>query len=274
MTTLGTRSLAAVSVVLCALTLGAQAHAQDAQPAAPAVDPGARAASVQKLSEEGATLYQARDYRRANEKFQQAYAIDPDPNLLYNIGKCFEALGERAAAVEKYEAFLRAPGGDLQGRLKAQESLRVLKAQQQAQSAATAPHPTPAPTATADTADRGGATRTAAWVTLGGGVALAAGGTVVYLLGASDHNKVSSATNFDKPGQVVDMTEARANELRDSGTTKKTVGAVLWGVGGAAVVTAAVLFVVQGRAGASEGSVAVGAVPLPGGAAASLVGRF
>src|SRR5688572_2447927 len=76
----------------------------------------ATGSNVAQLNEEGAALYAARDYRRAIEKFIQAYAVDTDPNLLFNIARCYEELGDVDAAIEKYETFLKTPGADTRGR--------------------------------------------------------------------------------------------------------------------------------------------------------------
>src|SRR6188768_3442054 len=65
------------------------------------VDAG-RAARAAELNESGARLYRARDYRQAIEKFIEAYAIDRDANLLFNIARCYEELGDTGAAIEKY----------------------------------------------------------------------------------------------------------------------------------------------------------------------------
>ena len=73
------------------------AHAADASS-----EVSERGARVSELNEAGAKYYSARSYRRAIEKFIEAYAIDRDPNLLFNIARCYEELGETAAAIEKY----------------------------------------------------------------------------------------------------------------------------------------------------------------------------
>jgi tetratricopeptide (TPR) repeat protein len=78
------------------------------------------------LSGEGVALYKAHDYRRAAEKFLQAYAFDPDPNLLFNVGRCYAALGDEPAAIDKYEAYLKAPSTDAHARAQAQAALRQL----------------------------------------------------------------------------------------------------------------------------------------------------
>jgi tetratricopeptide (TPR) repeat protein len=249
-------AFASIATLLLSISAGSPARAQET-----------RAQTVQRLSEDGTTLYQAREYRRAIDKFNQAYAIEPDPNLLYNIAKCHEALGEKDAAIAKYEQFISAPGADSQGRVRAQETVRVLKA-----SRAEPPTSPERRDAQATPAASQPPYGTIGWVTLAGGVVIGAIGTVVYVLGASDHSKITSATNYNNPGQVVALTEQRANDLRDSGTTKKTVGAVLWGVGGAALALSAVFFVLQSNN--SERSVAFGVAPGPGGGAATLTGRF
>ena len=264
MTRVASRSFACVLAMTASLSVTGAAAAQDAPPTP--TDAAGRGAAVQKLSDEGAALYKARDFRSANDKFQQAYAIDPDPNLLYNIAKCFEALGDKKTALEKYELFINSPGADSGGRVRAQEAVRLLKGEP-------SPRTEPARASTPPPRDDRSSLRTAAWVTLGVGAATATVGTVFFVLGTSDHNKITGAANYDKAGQVVALTESRANDLRDSGTTKKTVGGVLWGMGGAALVTSAVLFIMQ-RGGSAEGNVAFGATPLPGGAAGSIVGRF
>ncbi|HEU4538318.1 MAG TPA: tetratricopeptide repeat protein, partial [Polyangiaceae bacterium] len=92
--------------------------------AAPATAFGAEPTSSERalrLSDEGAELYKAHDYRKAIEKYASAYELDPDPNLLYNQGKCYEALGDYPGAKEKYSEFLSKPNGDVNARKKASD---------------------------------------------------------------------------------------------------------------------------------------------------------
>src|SRR5262245_29889092 len=67
---------------------------------------GSNDARVAELNEAGAKHYAKRNYRLAIESFIEAYAIDHDLNLLFNIARCYEELGETAAAIEKYQAFI------------------------------------------------------------------------------------------------------------------------------------------------------------------------
>src|SRR5450755_434243 len=73
------------------------------------------------------TLFRAADYRHALERFLQAATIDQDSNLLFNIARCYEMLGDRDAAIEKYEAFLAKPDADSQGKVRANEAIRALR---------------------------------------------------------------------------------------------------------------------------------------------------
>lgn len=202
-----------------------------------------------KLAEEGIALYGKRDYRAAIETFEKAYAIDPDPNLLFNIARSHERLGENARAIERYEAFLQVPGTDAQQRVRAEESLKALRKLEAGREAAAQPPPaplapTPAPTpappapvpppATAErpsgASNAGLTTGGVILVSIGGGALI--GGTIAYVLGAEDHNEVTDAPNYDGVG-IVAMTERRAIDLVDSGDTKKGVGIGLWVAGGA-----------------------------------------
>jgi hypothetical protein len=209
----------------------------------------ATGSNVAQLNEEGAALYAARDYRRAIEKFIQAYAVDTDPNLLFNIARCYEELGDVDAAIEKYETFLKTPGADTRGRQRARESLAALREARNTGAAVEAPAPTtraepaepevmPAPSA-----DEGKSSPVLPWVMLGGTALFAAVGTTFYLLGASDHSKVTDARGYDDSNVVAAMTRREADDLVSSGDTKKLVGGVSFGLAGALAATYVVLLV-------------------------------
>jgi hypothetical protein len=225
----------------------AAARAADKAPAP------AGAASVAQLNEEGAALYAARDYRHAIEKFIQAYAVDPDPNLLFNIARCYEELGETDAAIEKYETFLKTPGADTRGRQRARESLAALReAKNSAAARAEQPSSEPARAGAAGeleaapepaAANDAGHASALPWVVLGGSAAFAVVGTTFYLMGASDHSKVTDARGYGDPSAVSDMTRQQADDLVSSGDTKKLVGGISFGLAGALAATYVVLLV-------------------------------
>jgi tetratricopeptide (TPR) repeat protein len=232
-----------------ALVLGAGAPAAAAEPATedgarPEPSPNvSRPASgderVVALNEEGSSLYAAGDFRHAAERFLQAYAIDQDPNLLFNIASCYEGLGDIDAALEKYRAFLSAPAADPDGRPRAEWAIEHLlterepvERQQPAEPVAEVPAPPP-PALHREPAPRDPAWLP--WVGLGGGAALGMLGASFYLMGVADHDQVTSAAGYGDPSAVTVMTRARANDLVQSGNTKKAIGVTTASVGGALV---------------------------------------
>jgi hypothetical protein len=260
--------------------------------AAPAVDPAARAAAAAKINAEGTALYKERDYRHALEKFLQAEAIDEDSNLLYNIARCYEMLGDRDAAIEKYEAFLAKPDADAQGKRRANDAIREMREAKAAQAAAGPARPVATTSATAAPAARpagvalngeAGATtaKPSFWtpprITLGAGIVATAAGAVVYLLGVRDHDKVTSSPGYGMPAQVDPLSQVEAQRLVDSGNTKKLIGGITFGVGAALVVTSAVLYAIGDGHGAPNkeaAGVTVGMAPSRSGGQLLLEGRF
>jgi tetratricopeptide (TPR) repeat protein len=240
--------------------------------------------SVAQLNEEGAALYAARDYRRAIEKFIQAYAIDTDPNLLFNIARCYEELGEVDAAIEKYETFLKTPGADTRGRQRARDSivsLREARAGTEAQSAAPrASAPSNAPVSEAPSvaasSDSAEGSNALPWLTLGGSVLFAAAGTAFYVLGTNDHAQVTDAEGYRDPAGVSNMTRREADDLVRSGDTKKLLGGISLGVSGALAATYVVLLIAgdDESPAESEPNLGFSLSPSPEGAAVSVQGSF
>ncbi len=55
----------------------------------------------------GGKRYQEGEYQAAIDHFELAYDITHAPELLYNIGRCYEELGNKPRAVSHYEMYLR-----------------------------------------------------------------------------------------------------------------------------------------------------------------------
>lgn len=270
-------ALASLTVALGPMS----AQAADNRGNAPAT---ANSSNVAQLNEEGAAFYAARDYRRAIEKFIQAYAIDTDPNLLFNIARCYEELGEVDAAIEKYETFLKTPGADTRGRQRARESLAALRENRERDvppaetgeqpKSSVAAENEPAPASLGDTSET---PSVLPWVTLGGSIAFAAIGTTFYLLGASDHGEVTDAPGYAEDDAVVGMTRREADDLVSSGDTKKLIGGVSFGLAGALAATYVVLLV-QGDEPAPESepgpSLGFSLSPSRGGTSVTVQGSF
>lgn len=88
---------------------------------------------VEALSAEGAQLFQQEDYEGAIEKFEEAYALEPVPNLLYNIGRCYEQLEDWEEARHYFEQFTRSPDVDSDARAHAMERIDNLREIQRAE---------------------------------------------------------------------------------------------------------------------------------------------
>src|SRR5438067_5478063 len=67
---------------------------------------GCESASQERLrdyNQDGIYLFQRGDYAAARESFQAALTLKPeDPGLLYNIGECYDRLGDTAKAERSY----------------------------------------------------------------------------------------------------------------------------------------------------------------------------
>lgn len=85
------------------------------------------AEQIEVLSAEGAELFQDGQYEQAIEKFEQAYELQPIPNLLYNIGHCYEQLEDWEQARHYYEEFIRSPDIDSEARDHAMDRIQSLR---------------------------------------------------------------------------------------------------------------------------------------------------
>jgi hypothetical protein len=235
-----------------------------------------------ELTSEGLTAYRARDYRQAAQKFRDAYALQPDPNLLFDLARCYQELGETNAAVEKYQAFLADPDGDPGARKRAGDALRALSATP----TATAPEAPSLPNAAPPRASSAAGPRvdgrergrglTLPLVGIGSGVAVMGAGAVLYALGMRDHAEVTGADGYGSPPAVAPLTQVEAQRLVDSGRTKKLAGGIGLAVGGAlAVASLALLFwPFEHGTGPESHGLALGVGAAAGQAGFSLQGRF
>ncbi|MBE2250701.1 MAG: tetratricopeptide repeat protein [Myxococcus sp.] len=70
-------------------------------------------ARAKELVQAGQRLYKQARYPEAIAKFEEAYLVRPHPVITYNIGKCYEQLGETARAMRAYRDYLRlSPNAD------------------------------------------------------------------------------------------------------------------------------------------------------------------
>src|SRR4051812_44887339 len=75
--------------------------------AAPTPAPADNAQKAKEVFTAGKKLYDQAKYAEAVKRFEQAYALKPHPVIFFNIGKCYELLGDSAKAMRAYRDYLR-----------------------------------------------------------------------------------------------------------------------------------------------------------------------
>jgi hypothetical protein len=218
-----------------AAVLIASAIAWSPAPAAAQAPTSDAATRAMQLNEAGSELYASGNYVAALQAFQRAYSLLPEPNLLFNIAGCHERLGQHKQAIEYYRWFLGSATANPEGRRRAISTLARLEAEPAGPPGPPGPPPPPPapPQKPPET------TSSAAWplATLGAGILFAGLGAGLYLDGAHDHNEVTNAPGFGDATGSSTLTEVEAKKLVDSGDTKKRIGAIGFGVGGALIAT-------------------------------------
>lgn len=183
--------------------------------------PSADALAALQLNETGSSLYAAGRFAAALDSFERAYTLVAEPNLLFNIAGCHERLAHKSQAVEYYRWFLGSSSTNTNGRRRAIAAVARLT------------DTPPAALKPAPKAQSGWDNPVWPIATLGAGILFAGLGAGLYLDGAHDHNEVTTS-----PGDGSStLTEAQAQELMDSGDTKKLVGGIALGFGTALIAT-------------------------------------
>jgi tetratricopeptide (TPR) repeat protein len=201
---------------------------------------------AEKLVEQAIDQFSAKNFTGAVELFQKAYEIDPQPNYLFNIGRVYEEAGEFEQAVEYYAKFVKQPSVDLQFREDALERLRVLRAilAETKDEAREGPKEEPkqadpgpgAQPVDADAQRKRKAMRLSGFGVLGVGAGALIGAAVVGSLAQGDRDKA-----FDR--DEADHLAARQYYL-DKSRSKAMTADILYGVGGALLLTGVVLVAV------------------------------
>jgi hypothetical protein len=174
--------------------------------------------------------------------FERAHELSGRPQLLFNIGATFERMGERARAIDAFERYLREVP-DAHNRSEVEERLHMLRAGLDAR----------------ESPPSDGGPGAAPWIVVGSGAVAAGVGAVFLGLASGAKGRVESAPM----GTYWDTVEGDAADA----STFSIVGAILLGVGGAALVGGLVWLLVGGDGEAEQGVAIV-----PGGVSAW--GRF
>lgn len=83
-------------------------------------------ASFDNLVKQANKKFEAGDFEGALELFEEAYSLKPSANLLYNIARMYENLGQFQDAIDHYKLFAVAPEIDIQIRQDALTRIKTL----------------------------------------------------------------------------------------------------------------------------------------------------
>lgn len=217
--------------VFLALLLPALAHADDA-----------RERAIQ-AARRATTLYKAGKHAEAAALFLEAHRLTGLAVQLRNAAKATEASGDEARAIELWSALIELPAASDDDRAEAREHLARLRP-----APLVAPPPPPPPIAvepaprerapTAELTAEGPPPARAEWpafVLMGGGGALAAGGVILWVASASALGELDDRLAVTEGGLITGIDPAQAQRDLDEVNQQRVLGSVLIGAGLAAV---------------------------------------
>jgi tetratricopeptide (TPR) repeat protein len=186
-------------------------------------------------------------YDRAIQSWNEAYGFDCRAHgLLINIGNAYEKLGETKKAVDAFETYLARTGDSADPTVRDKvANLKELIQRQPQPPAPPSPDPAPVPKPrpkpkppNGDGGDEG--PNPYPWVVVGIGGAVAIAGGVLLGLGIRNENIAAS----DCPDRK-DCDDPDAARLGNQGIAMQRAGAVMLGVGGAAILGGILWFVLD-----------------------------
>ena len=227
--------------------------------------------AFQSFVDAGLRLYKEQRFAEAAVEFEAAYALQPEPALMYNVARCFEQIPNPKRAVAKYEEFLLLAGTSAERRAKARRALEALQEELSSKPARAAPpapsdsvlpaggalspgKPAPAPVASASSRRSYMAEAMLFGV---GGVGLAVG-TTFAILAQKKADEVSLA-----------VTRETQRDVEDGARTRALVADIAFAT--AAAATGVGLYVLLTGAN-SESAVSLAPTITTGGAAGLVVG--
>jgi tetratricopeptide (TPR) repeat protein len=238
--------------------------------AAPALAQSGSTERARVAFEEGRVAYEAGNFRVALERFQRAYDLTREPDLLYNVATAADRLREDRIALDAYRAYLAArpsstDRAQVTGRIAIlEEQLRQEEREEAAEETERAQREAEQRALREQLAQRPSSDPgPVPWILTGGGAALVLAGIALVVVAALDEACVEAPA-----GCVEDPTAPRWEEVEERNDRVpifQAVGGVLMGVGAAVAIGGAVW---GGSAGGSSAEVSVG----PG--SVHLRGRF
>lgn len=233
------KSAALLVAVLVTAGGAARAHADDTIP------PERIPQKARELADQGRAYHDAGEYMKAVAAFKEAYVLAPSPGLLFNIAQAYRLAGDCDDAAWMYHRFLDTNPSDQARTLAEQHLANVEKcahgnlfvvSTHTVAAADKAGDAQPAPQVVDEPSQPNRMKRTALWVGIGGGVALA--GAAYFALDSMDaSDKVSELYKKGAKGSDVAAEDAR-------GQRSATLATVLGIGGGIAVAGAGILYAV------------------------------
>lgn len=89
--------------------------------------PAAETETFETLVGMASGKFKEKDYAAAVALFERAYAVQPEPAILFNIGRIYEEAQNAEAAITYYERFIADESVELKDREKAVQRLQVLR---------------------------------------------------------------------------------------------------------------------------------------------------
>lgn len=227
-----------------------------------AAQPTDTVTQVEALAGEARTLYNAGEFGQAVAVYLEAYKLQPNAAVLYNVAVIYDKkLEEVDLAIDFYRRYIGSPDADPAAVQRATVRVQQLKAEQAARreaDLATLPTRTERP-AVSDTLEPVTAGRPMSsqkvwgFVVAGAGVALLGGGATMGVLAGDAADDFANSTDLEAKLEHRDTTETRA-----------LVADVLYGVGAAAVITGLAMVIFDADPPEVEGQ-AIGVAPTAGG---------
>lgn len=199
-----------------------------------------------ELAAKSAQHYKRGEFEEAAKLLREAYAQYPEPNLLYNLARSLESAGDREGALEAYEKFL-ATAKKIEDRAAIERRVTTLKAElaekqraeekrrSEAKQEQAPPTTTAAPSETAiveppPPPPESKRSRTIPIAIIASGAAIIAVGGVLGVRANQQHDQALAA-----------MTGVDAQMRQDGAQRDALVANILFGVGGAVMITGVVL---------------------------------
>lgn len=177
----------------------------------------------------GELYYNQGNYAKALAAFEESFALSKRDALLYNIGRCQEALGELEKALRAFEAYAektRDPDPNLKARIANLRARLATRAPAPAPTTLRTPAPTPPPEAPPP-APRSWM-RPTAWVLVGVGAAALAAGAALGATARARADEVTLAYRAgDREWASVAETESSGKSLEKGAIASFVVGGLL-----------------------------------------------